>query len=216
MTEVLYKWLLPKRTTPVQRKKWPVRKGQWTAIEKPVLCKSGWHGVELGQLMDHIPPSVGAELWEVEIRGDILRDEDKFAAPQMRLVRMVGKTDAKMLRLLACDIAKSVLSIFEEKYPNDKRPREAIRVARLYAKGEATLDELHKARDAADAAHTAAYAASADAAASAAASAAYAATAAYAAHTAYAASAAARRTARLASDRLLLKALDKREKVFHR
>ena len=33
-------------------------------------------------------------------------------------------------RLVAADIAETVLPIFEEKYPDDKRPREAIAAAR--------------------------------------------------------------------------------------
>jgi hypothetical protein len=78
--------------------------------------------------------------------------------------------------------AKQVLSIFEKKYPNDKRPRTAIKAAEKCIKADS-----NKNRNAAYAAHAAAYAA-ADATAHAAAHAAYAtAYAAYAAaHAAYA------------------------------
>lgn len=55
-------------------------------------------------------------------------------------------------RLIACDFAESVLPIFEKEYPNDKRPREAIAISRLYAKNEATREELDAARAAARAA----------------------------------------------------------------
>jgi len=48
----------------------------------------------------------------------------------------------KQLMLLACDFAEQVLHIYEEKYPDDDRPRKAIETARLYAYGKATLDEL--------------------------------------------------------------------------
>jgi hypothetical protein len=48
----------------------------------------------------------------------------------------------KNIRLFACDCAESVLPLFEEKYPEDKRPRRAIEVARRFAVGEATLEEL--------------------------------------------------------------------------
>ena len=55
----------------------------------------------------------------------------------------------KEIRLFACDCAESVLHIFEEKYPDDKRPRNAIEVSRKFANGEATIEELDAAREAA-------------------------------------------------------------------
>ena len=48
-------------------------------------------------------------------------------------------------RLLACDYAEHVLPIFETRYPDDYRPREAIAVSRRYARGEATDAELSAA-----------------------------------------------------------------------
>jgi len=42
----------------------------------------------------------------------------------------------KELHLLACDFAERTLPIFEEKYPTDKRPRNAIRVKRLWIEEE--------------------------------------------------------------------------------
>ena len=56
------------------------------------------------------------------------------------------------LRLFACDCAEMVLPIFEKKYPDDKRPRYAIEVARRYAEGQATDEERAAAGDAAMAA----------------------------------------------------------------
>ena len=55
----------------------------------------------------------------------------------------------RIARLFACDCAEAVLPIYERKYPNDKRPRNAIETARRYAVGEATAGELAAARDAA-------------------------------------------------------------------
>ena len=52
-------------------------------------------------------------------------------------------------RLLACDYAEHVLRIFETRYPDDYRPREAIAVSRRYARGEATDAELSAAWNAA-------------------------------------------------------------------
>ena len=60
----------------------------------------------------------------------------------------------KTLRLLACDFAQHVLKYFETEYPDDKRPRNAIKVVRRYANGKATEQERDAAMDAArDAEH---------------------------------------------------------------
>lgn len=58
----------------------------------------------------------------------------------------------RISRLFACDCAEAVRPLYEEKYPNDNRPRKAIEVARRYALGQATKDELKEASDAAAAA----------------------------------------------------------------
>jgi len=55
----------------------------------------------------------------------------------------------KLARLFACDCAERVLPLFEKEYPEDKRPRKAIKVARLFAEGKATTQELAAARAAA-------------------------------------------------------------------
>ena len=52
----------------------------------------------------------------------------------------------KFSRLLACDYAERVLSIWEAQYPEDDRPRKAIEVSRKYAMGEATEEDLYVAR----------------------------------------------------------------------
>ena len=49
----------------------------------------------------------------------------------------------------ACDCAEHVLPYFEEKYPEDKRPRQAIESARRFANGEAIAEELDAATAAA-------------------------------------------------------------------
>ena len=68
--------------------------------------------------------------------------------------------DDRTLRLLACDFAESVLPIFEKERPDDKRPRECLRIARAYTDGAATAEELAAAGAAAwDAAMAAAGAA---------------------------------------------------------
>ena len=130
---VYYKWLLPNYVTAVQKKTWPVAVGEWTLKERPVLCKSGWHGVEEKHVLSHLPHTMGAELWEVEVKGEVVHGEDKFVAEQMRLLWRVGVTTEANLRLFMCDVAQDVLPIYEAWAPNDDRPRRSIDAGRAYA-----------------------------------------------------------------------------------
>lgn len=68
--------------------------------------------------------------------------------------------DCPVYRLIAADFAGSVLHIFEEKYPDDNRPRLAIQAARDYANVLISEEKLDAAWAAAwDAAWAAAWAA---------------------------------------------------------
>src|SRR5262245_50870359 len=58
---------------------------------------------------------------------------------------ILGRMSPKQRRLFACDCAEHVLPYFERFQPLDKRPRKAIEVARRYAFGKASREELDKA-----------------------------------------------------------------------
>ena len=62
----------------------------------------------------------------------------------------------KVARLFAADCADRVLPLYEARVPGDPRPRQAVNVARRYALGEATAEELVAAGAAAGAAARAA------------------------------------------------------------
>ncbi len=53
-------------------------------------------------------------------------------------------TDQKILAVWALDCAEHVLPIFEEKYPNDPRPREAFEAGRAWVHGEIRVGEARK------------------------------------------------------------------------
>src|SRR3990167_8191218 len=55
-------------------------------------------------------------------------------------------------RLFAIDCPERVLPVFEAKYPNDQRPRQAIQAAKDYMAGKITREALHAAAHAAYAA----------------------------------------------------------------
>lgn len=99
-------------------------------------------------------------------------------------VRVVLVWDVVRARLFACDCAEHVLHLFEERYPEDSRPRKALETTRAYVRGEVDEDALRQARRASCNAANAANAAHANAAANAAYAAFYATSAAYAAYAA--------------------------------
>ena len=167
----LYKWIHDDNTTGYQRKPWPVDYAQWTPSEIPVICRSGWHACYEKDVLNHCP-GPGPSLYEVEVRGKVVEGDDKISAESMRIKWHIGTATEQNLRLFAADCAEDVLPIFYKVSPNDHRPAEAIRVARLYANGEASDAQRRTARVAAwaaaraaagDAAWAAAWAAAGDA-----------------------------------------------------
>jgi len=117
----------------------------------------------------------------------VLIKEKKLQWANWLIVRLMDKIQCVKYAVFA---AEQVISIFEKKYPDDKRPRQAIEAAKAYIKDSSEVNRVaaHAAADAAYAAAHAAHAADAAYAAHAAAHAAHAADA--AAHAAHAADAA--------------------------
>jgi hypothetical protein len=193
VTETFYKWLNPNRTTIYQHVKWPKRVGAWTPDETPELCKSGWHLATHQGIAERMQRD--AVLWIAEGRGACDSAHGKVAFTSARLVSAVGMLTRVIAVQWAAECAQRVLKHYEDRYPNDKRPREAIDAALRWAKdpSEANRDAAANAAGnaaayAADAAHAAHYAFNA---ADAAHAAHYAANAAHVAHVAHAAAAAA-------------------------
>lgn len=119
-----------------------------------VLCKNGYHLCREQDLIHWLGPMI----YEAEGRGERVDGDNKIVVREARLLRKVGAWNERIARLFACDCAEHVLHLFESKFPNDKRPRRAIEVARRFASGEASKDELAAAWDAAwDAAWAAEY-----------------------------------------------------------
>jgi hypothetical protein len=68
------------------------------------------------------------------------------------LEELIKKLDHRELALWAADYAEKYLHYFEDKYPNDKRPREAIEAARAWARDHIKCGAARKAASAAHAA----------------------------------------------------------------
>ena len=91
------KWSLPKNGKP----------GRWMPKRSPVLCKSGYHYCRnVSDLLAHLGP----EIYEVEVRGEIVEGDDKAVAEEARLIRRVYEDTwtPESQRLFAVDCARAV------------------------------------------------------------------------------------------------------------
>jgi hypothetical protein len=99
-------------------------------------------------------------LWIAEGRGASVAADDKVAFSSARLVSQVGTLTQVIAVQWAAECARRVLKHYEDRYPEDKRPREAIQAALKWAK-DPTEANRAAAYNAANAAHNAANAANA-------------------------------------------------------
>jgi hypothetical protein len=118
---------------------WPLpvdgKPGKWLSVTgKLVPCKNGLHVVTDKQLLDWLGPAIfEVELWPGVTQID---SDNKLVVRKARLTRRCIHWNEATARLFAADCAERVLPLFEDKYPQDDRPRKAIEAARAYARGE--------------------------------------------------------------------------------
>jgi hypothetical protein len=134
--------------------------GEWTTRLQGDLvpCSRGYHLCRAEDLLEWLT-SASYAVFEAEVNqaSEVLEAEEKVVVRQARLVKRL-QWDARIARLFACDCAERAL-----KYAlsGDTRPHEAIAVARRYAHGQASPEELAVAWAAAGDAKAAAWDASA-------------------------------------------------------
>jgi hypothetical protein len=140
--------------------KWRI--GQRRTLKGEIIpCQYGYHASP--SLWDALRYAPGALACKVELSGTIVpHGDDKYAASTRKLVAAVNVE--RELRLFAADCAEHVLYLFEEKYPDDDRPRKAIQAARDFANGLITAANAAYAAYAAYAANAAVVANAANAA----------------------------------------------------
>ena len=123
---------------------WPLpsgkRPGKFLKVDgKIVPCRSGLHFCREDQLLNWLGPVI----WEFEPRGEILDAGDKLVCEQGRLLSRCDGWNERTARLFAVDCATRALN--REKKAGrtpDKRSYEALKVARRFANGDASVDEL--------------------------------------------------------------------------
>ena len=155
--EKLYKWL--DRDDTAHGLAWPIpaenddgtwTPGEWVDVSDrgPVegCTNTALHACRVQDIAQWVK---SGDLFEIEFDGEtIMHQDEKVCGQKARLVRRFPCGD-RIKRLWACDMAESVLELFERKRPNDMRPRNAIDVARRHANGTASADEMAAAWDAA-------------------------------------------------------------------
>jgi len=132
----MYKTLLDGLESDHGKCKWTV--GKWKRVRSVSLCNKGFHCSELIlDAMKYVSPGVIAE---VEVRGKSDIQEDKQAWSEMRLIKTWDwtKEDSVALAIYSSEL---VIKNFEKEYPDDKRPREAIKAAKKWLKNPTEENE---------------------------------------------------------------------------
>ena len=107
------------------------KKGAWYKEENIEICKRGFHAsIRPAHAMGYVDCEI---LARVEVKGEAIKHDDKECWSEMRIVKAYKWTEQDSVRL-AVFAAELVIDIYEKKYPNDKRPREAIEAAKNWVK----------------------------------------------------------------------------------
>ena len=112
--------------------KFPARIGEWAKVDGPVkCCSNGFHASRRAiDAMQYVYCEIIAL---VEVRGDYAHEKYKSAHAKMRILKAYKWTKRDSVEL-AIFAAEKVLKIYEDKYPNDDRPRKAIESAKEWLK----------------------------------------------------------------------------------
>ena len=123
---------------------WPLamwKPGDWLEAEgKLEPCCNGLHLCREGDLARWLGP----DIWAVEYDGERIDCDDKIVVRKARLVHKYETWNDRTARLFAVDCAEQVKHLMK-----DERSVAALGIARRYANGDATREELDAAWDAA-------------------------------------------------------------------
>ena len=107
--------------------------------KKLKLCEHGYHSAPTP--WDALGYAPGSMLCLVEISEPEGRDETKYVSRTRKLIKAVNIE--RQLREFACDVAEESLNLQVQRGNTvDERSRAAIEVARRFARGDATREEL--------------------------------------------------------------------------
>jgi len=119
--------------------------GEWNKVSgKIVCCSNGLHAVLTPR--DSIRNVYGQRWFISEARGEIVKQDHKFAASEMRIVKEIPTI---VLQRFAIWCAKDCLEYYEKKYREDMSVRDCVQAAEDFLDGKIKVDELIKKREAA-------------------------------------------------------------------
>ena len=148
MSETLYKVLQDNGQTPYGTGVWSLptddQHSDWmpAMTGKLIPCENGYHLCRREDLVSWLGPHI----YTAEYRGERIDDDDKIVVREARLLALIVPWNERSARLFACDCATHVWPLFEQKNPTDSRPRNCIEIARKFAIGNATANEMDAAR----------------------------------------------------------------------
>jgi len=106
--------------------------GEWNKVSgKIVCCTNGLHAALTPR--DSIRNVYGQRWFISEARGKIVKQDSKFAASEMRIVKEIPNI---VLQRFAIWCAKDCLKYYEKKYPKDKRVSDCIQTTEDYLDGK--------------------------------------------------------------------------------
>lgn len=121
--------------------------GEWNEISgKLVCCSNGLHASLTPR--DSIRNVYGQRWFISEARGEIVKQTNKFAASEMKIVQEIPKI---ILQRFSIWCALDCLKYYENKYSKDRRVSDCIQAAGDYLDGKIMVDELIKKREVASA-----------------------------------------------------------------
>ncbi len=114
--------------------------GEWNKVNGEIVCcTSGLHAALTPR--DSISNVYGQRWFIAEARGEIVRQDNKFASSEMRIVEEIPMI---VLQRFAIWCAKDSLKYYEKKYPKDTRASDCIKAAEDYLDGKIKIEELVK------------------------------------------------------------------------
>ena len=152
-----YKFLTADGLSPYADYAWslPTDDGPGDPVEvegELVACKNGIHACTLRDSFDWFNEA----MYEIEFADTPQEADNKAFGRSARLVRRIDAWNARTARLLAADFAEHVAHLWVAPEGVTWVPADTISVARRYAEGDATDEELQAAWAAASAARDAA------------------------------------------------------------
>lgn len=88
---IAYKFLKAGRTAPFTGFVWPVE--EWVEAELVETCRGGIHACRIQDL----PIWMGAELWKIELDGEVVEQARKLVATRGRLTHRIDRWDDDLL-----------------------------------------------------------------------------------------------------------------------